>query len=92
VIQGTFGVIQGTSGVIQGTFGVIQGTFGVIQGNKIIFRKKKKKMTLGWVVNGEKTPRWPVGGIDPPRQLIPRGNWEEMSVTPSVTLAHPFLG
>jgi hypothetical protein len=24
-------------------------------------------MTLGWVVEGEKTPRWAAGGIDPPR-------------------------
>ena len=26
-----------------------------------------KKMTLGWVVYGEETPRWAAGGIDPPR-------------------------
>ena len=29
--------------------------------------KAKKKMTLGWVVDGEKTPRWAAGGIDPPQ-------------------------
>ena len=28
----------------------------------------KRKMTiLAWVVDGKKTPRWAVGGIDPPR-------------------------
>jgi hypothetical protein len=28
---------------------------------------KKKKMALGWAVDGEKMPRWAAGGIDPPR-------------------------
>jgi hypothetical protein len=28
-------------------------------------QKKKKKMTLGWVVHGKKTPRWAAGGIHP---------------------------
>ena len=28
-------------------------------------QQNKKKTTLGWVVDGEKTPRWAVGGIDP---------------------------
>ena len=32
-------------------------------------KKKKKKMTLEWVVNGETTPRWAAGGVDPPRPL-----------------------
>jgi len=27
----------------------------------------EKKMILGWVVDGEKTPRWAAGGIDPLR-------------------------
>jgi hypothetical protein len=27
-------------------------------------------MTLGWVVDGKKTPRWVTGGNDPPRPLI----------------------
>jgi hypothetical protein len=35
---------------------------------KIIY--KKKKMTPGWVVDGEKTPRWAAGGIDTPRPFI----------------------
>jgi hypothetical protein len=28
---------------------------------------KKKKMTLGWVVDSEKTPLWATGGMDPSR-------------------------
>jgi hypothetical protein len=38
----------------------------------LINTKKKKNMTLGWVDDGEKTPRWAVGGIDPPRRINTR--------------------
>ena len=46
-----------------------------------------KKLTLGWVVNGEKTPRWAAGGNLAP--MPPMG--KRKSVTPSTTLAHPGL-
>jgi hypothetical protein len=32
-----------------------------------IIVQKRKKMTLGWVVDGEKTPHWAARGIDPPQ-------------------------
>jgi hypothetical protein len=61
MIQGTFGVIQGTLGVIQGTFGVIQMMMMIISLAKLgcgrRLQWKKVKMTLGWVVDGEKSPR-----------------------------------
>jgi hypothetical protein len=38
--------------------------------SRFLITPRKKKTTLGWVVDGEKTPRWAAGGIDPPRPWV----------------------
>jgi hypothetical protein len=43
---------------------------------------KEEDDPTGWVVDGEKTPRWAAGGIDPPQR------WNESGqVRPVATLA-----